>query len=108
MFLGFGCACLLALGFSVAPRLFLVLAWIFGDRWDRVWGGNWIWPLLGIIVLPYTTIMYMLVWTPTGVVGWDWMWIGLGVILDVMKWGQIYEQRQNVPGYSNYAGGSAT
>ncbi len=106
MFLGLGCACLLALGFSVAPRLFLILAWIFGDRWDRVWGGDWFLPLLGIIFLPYTTIMYMLVWTPTGLVGWDWMWIGLGVLLDVMKWAQVYQNRQGVPGYSNYTGGA--
>ncbi len=107
MFIGLGCACLLALGFSVAPRLFLVIAWIFGDRWDRVWGSNWLMPLLGIIFLPYTTIMYMLVWVPTGIDGWAWLWIGLGVLLDVMKWGSIYENRQGVPGYSNYAGGAA-
>ncbi len=72
-----------------------------------MWGGNWFWPLLGIIFLPYTTIMYMLVWVPAGVVGWAWLWIGLGVLLDVMKWGSIYENRRGVPGYSNYAGGAA-
>ena len=27
------------------------------------------------------------------------MWIGLGVILDIMKWGQIANNRQAVPGY---------
>jgi hypothetical protein len=31
---------------------------------------GWIWPLLGIIFLPYTTIMYVLVWSPaTGLAG---------------------------------------
>ena len=85
MLIGLGCACLLAMGFAVAPRLFLILAWIFSERWDRVWQGNWIAPLLGIMFLPYTTIMCMLVWTPTGIAGWDWLWIGLGVLLDVIR-----------------------
>lgn len=90
--------CLLAFALAFAPRVMLVLAWIFSARWDRVWD-TWIWPLLGIIFLPYTTIMYMLVWTPTGIEGWDWMWIILGVILDLIKWQQIYANRQRVPGY---------
>ena len=90
--------CLLAFALAFAPRVMLILAWIFSDRWDRVWD-TWIWPLLGIIFLPYTTIMYMLVWSPTGIEGWDWMWIILGVILDLIKWQQIYANRQSVPGY---------
>jgi hypothetical protein len=32
--------CLLAFGIAMAPRLVLVLAWIFGRRWDLVWQGN--------------------------------------------------------------------
>ena len=92
----FGCA--LAFIAAFAPRLVLILAWIFSNRWDVVWN-TWIWPLLGIVFLPYTTIMYLLVWSPTGIQGWDWMWIILGVLLDAMKWGQIYNNRQGVPGY---------
>ena len=90
--------CLLAFGASVAPRLVLILAWIFGNRWDRVWDGNWILPLLGIIALPYTTIMYLLVWSPAGISGFDWVWLGLGVMLDVMKWGQVARSREGLPG----------
>jgi hypothetical protein len=86
--------CLLAFGASVAPRLILILAWIFGSRWDRVWDGNWILPLLGIIALPYTTIMYLLVWSPAGLSGFDWVWLALGVMLDIMKWGQVARSRQ--------------
>lgn len=49
--------------------------------------------------LPYTTVMYMLVYSPTGIQGWDWMWIALGVLLDIMKWGQILNNRRGIPGY---------
>ena len=44
--------------------------------------------------------MYLLVWNPaSGIVGFDWVWIGLGVFLDLMKWGQIFNSRQGIPGY---------
>jgi hypothetical protein len=59
---------------------------------------------LCLIFLPYTTIMYVLVWSPaTGVSGWDWIWVLLGVALDVMKWGQIANKRKEVPGYPKAA-----
>ncbi len=90
--------CILAIGASFAPRLILILAWIFGRRWDLVWDGNWILPLLGIIALPYTTIMYVLVWSPAGLHGFDWVWLFLGVMLDVMKWSQIARNREGIPG----------
>jgi hypothetical protein len=92
--------CLLAFGLAVAPRLFLILAWIFSERWPIVWRGDFLVPLLGIIFVPYTTIMYMLVWTPTGVQGWDWLWIGLGLFLDVTHWMQSAARRKEVPGYT--------
>lgn len=92
--------CLIAFFIAFAPRVVLILAWIFSNRWDVVWQGNWFWPLLGIIFLPYTTVMYILSWSPgVGISGWDWLWIGLGVLLDVMKWSQIAATRRGVPGY---------
>ncbi len=87
--------CLLAFSAAVAPRVVLVLAWIFSDRWHLVWQGDWIMPLLGIVFLPYTTIMYLLTWTLTGgIEGWDWMWIIIGLFLDIMKWGQMLANRK--------------
>ena len=90
--------CMLAFGAAFAPRVILILAWIFGRRWDLVWGGNIIIPLLGIIALPYTTIMYMLAWSPTGLHGFDWVWVFLGLLLDIMKWSQIARNREGIPG----------
>jgi hypothetical protein len=44
--------------------------------------------------------MYVLVWSPvTGTTGWDWIWIAMGVMLDIMKWGQIANNRRQIPGY---------
>jgi hypothetical protein len=92
--------CLLAWAIALAPRVVIILAWIFSSRWDTVWQGNWFWPLLGLIFAPYTTVMYVLAWSPgVGIAGWDWMWIFLGVLLDIMKWAQMANTRRGVPVY---------
>ena len=84
---------------GMAPRLALILMAIFGERINIAFDG-FIIPVLGWIFAPYTTIFYVLVYSPvTGVTGWDWVWVGLGVLLDIMKWGQIANNRKGVPGY---------
>ena len=94
-----GCGCLLAMTAAFAPRIVLIFMWFFGTRMQLAFD-SFIIPLLGVIFLPYTTIMYVLVWNAaTGVSGWDWIWIGLGVVLDLMKWGMIGDNRKGIPGY---------
>jgi hypothetical protein len=84
---------------AFAPRLVLILMWIIGPRVNAAFD-TFIVPLLGLIFLPYTTIMYVLVYTVgVGVTGWDWIWVLLGVALDIMKWGQIANKRKEIPGY---------
>ncbi len=115
--------CLLAFSAAVAPRVILILAWIFSDRWPRVWEGDFIIPLLGIIFLPYTTIMYMLAWTPNlvggggGVEGVEWLWVLLGLFLDLWKYSQMWANRQQATettvkyypsGAPRYGGGSTS
>lgn len=94
--------CLLAFGLAVAPRAILILAWIFSDRWNVVWHGDFVVPLLGIAFLPYTTVMYMLTWSPTGIQGWDWLWILLGLFLDATHYGQMAANRRNASTYVGY------
>ena len=101
--------CLFAFSIAVAPRLVLILAWLFSDRWPIVWGDEWILPLLGIIFLPYTTIMYLLVWSfHGGIEGWDWMWILLGLFLDLSKWFGMWGNRREaaVQAQSYYPSGA--
>jgi hypothetical protein len=95
--LAFGC--LLALGAAFAPRVVLIIMWIVGPRINAAFS-SFLWPTLGILFAPYTTIMYVLAWSPaTGVAGWDWVWVLFGVALDVMKWSQVFHHRRQVPGY---------
>ena len=75
--------CLLVLLAAFAPRVTLVFVWIFSDLVDRAFSGFVI-PLLGLIALPYTTLFYVLAWSPVGgVSGWGWLVVALGFFCDL-------------------------
>jgi hypothetical protein len=75
--------CLLLLLASVAPRFTLALLWIFTNLVDRAFTG-FVVPLLGLLLLPYTTLFYVLAWSPVGgVSGWGWFVVASGVLLDI-------------------------
>jgi hypothetical protein len=80
-------ACLFAILAASFPRVALILLAIFTNLVDRAFHG-FLLPLLGVIFLPFTTLMYVLVWSPIGgVTGWGWLWIILGAILDIGVYG---------------------
>jgi hypothetical protein len=75
--------CLLVLLAAFAPRVTLVFVWIFSDLVDRAFAGFVI-PLLGLLILPYTTLFYVLAWSPVGgVSGWGWLLVTLGFFCDL-------------------------
>jgi hypothetical protein len=75
--------CLFILLASFAPRVVLVLMWIFGDMVDRAFSGFLV-PLLGIIALPYTTLFFVLAWSPVGgVTGWGYLTVLIGALIDI-------------------------
>jgi hypothetical protein len=60
-----------------------IIWWIANPvRWVGVAFDSAIWPILGILFLPWSTLMYVLV-APGGVIGWDWLWLGLAVLGDI-------------------------
>ncbi len=93
--------CLFALFAGGFPRLVTLFIWLARPLlFSAAFGGSWFWPLLGIIFLPFTTLMYILVWSPGGLVGFDWFWIVLAVMLDIGHMGGVgYANRNRVPGY---------
>ena len=75
--------CLLVLLASFAPRVALIFVWIFSDLVDRAFD-SFVIPLLGLLVLPYTTLFYVLAWSPVGgVSGWGWALVTLGFFCDI-------------------------
>jgi len=78
--------CILTALVLAGPRLAILIWWLINPlRW-QVTFTSFIWPLLGFIFLPFTTLMYVLV-APGGVVGFDWVWLVLAVIIDLGSYG---------------------
>lgn len=68
------------------PRLAVLVWWLFQPGRFAATFTTFFWPLLGLIFAPWTLLMYILV-APLGIVGFDWIWIGLGVLLDLLSYG---------------------
>lgn len=49
----------------MTPRIVLVLVWLFSDYLNRAYD-MWIWPVLGFIFLPLTTLAYAFAHNQTG------------------------------------------
>jgi hypothetical protein len=78
------CGCLIVVLGSAFPRVALVLTWIFTSRVDIAFEGGVLLPLLGLIVLPYTTLFYVLAYAPiAGVSAIGWFFVALGFLLDL-------------------------
>lgn len=79
--------CLLAIFAGFFPRVALVCLWIFTNDVDRAYD-SFIVPLLGLIFLPLTTLVYALAWSPVGgVEGIEWLWVGIALVLDLSAYG---------------------
>ena len=88
--------CLLFLLALIAPRLVLLFVWLFTTLVTRAFD-SFIVPFLGIIFLPLTTLVYVLVFDPgVGVTGFAWFWVVLALIIDIGTYGSgsAYNQRR--------------
>jgi hypothetical protein len=76
------CCLALTAGF-LGPRVALFVWWVFGNKVDAAFD-TWIWPLLGLIFLPWTTLAYVLAWGPINAVsGAGWLVVALGFAADI-------------------------
>lgn len=85
--MGCGC-CLFAVLASFMPRLALFLVWVFTPYVSRAFHGSFLWPFLGLLLLPFTTLIYTFAYQPgVGVTGWGWFFVVIGVLLDLSSYG---------------------
>jgi hypothetical protein len=95
--------CLFALFAGIFPRIADIFIWIARPAmFMNAFNGKYIWPILGIIFLPFTTLMYILLWSPgVGIYGWDWFWLFMAVFLDISHYAHTaYNNREAIPGYT--------
>ena len=74
----------------LGPRVASVIWWIINPvRWvgDTPISAfnSIIWPILGIIVLPWTTLMYVILFPIAGF--WDWLFLILAIFVDISTHG---------------------
>ena len=78
--------CLFTVLLFLGPRAGILVWWLLDTtRWNLAFSGSFIWPLLGFLFLPWTTLMYVLVFAG-GITGFDWIWMGLGVLADISSY----------------------
>lgn len=91
--------CLLTVLLFLGPRAGILVWWLLDTaRWTAAFTGSFIWPLLGFLFLPWTTLMYVLVYQG-GITGFDWIWMGLAALADISSYaGGGYGNRDKIPG----------
>ena len=74
----------LALAF---PRLALVLVWFFGPSYVVRPYGHWVWPLLGLLGLPLTTLTFAFAYNSLGTPGvvspFGWLLTAVALLADL-------------------------
>jgi hypothetical protein len=71
-------------------RFYLIFMWIARPvAFNVVFSGSWILPCLGVLFLPFTTLMYVFLVTngTRSITGLDWLWLGLAVVIDLASVG---------------------
>jgi hypothetical protein len=68
------------------PRLAILVWWLINPRYINLGINNWILGILGWLFLPWTMLMY-LAFFPGGIVGFDWIWLGIGLLFDIASYG---------------------
>lgn len=90
--------CLFVLISLISPRLGIIILWAFTNYVQRSFDGFFI-PLLGLIFLPWTTLMYVLVQAPAGSISfWGWLFVALGLLLDIASYGQAARSKDVISG----------
>jgi hypothetical protein len=83
---------------GLLSRVGVLCVWVGTSLVNRAFHGGWILPLLGILFLPVTTLVYVAVFAIAGgVAGWAWLWIVLGFLYDVGAHGSVaYNNRRRI------------
>jgi hypothetical protein len=86
--------CLVVALMLIGPRAGILVWWLIDPaRWKLVYT-SFVWPLLGFLFLPWTTLGYTLV-APGGVEYFDWVIMALALLADVSSYtGGAYNRRE--------------
>lgn len=95
--------CIGTLFLVILSRLGIVIWWIANPQSHNLpyatWilpGGltlpAWLWTVIGGLLIPWTTLAYLIVY-PGGIVGTDWIILGVALLVDLAGHGGTYRHR---------------
>jgi hypothetical protein len=85
--------CLVVLFAFISPRLALIALWLFTDLLSRAFE-SWFVPLLGFLLLPWTTLAYAAMWSVSnGVKGFEWFIVILAFLIDLGSYAREGQRR---------------
>ena len=79
------------------PRLAFLVYWLIAPVRVNLALNTFIWPLLGLIFLPWTTLMYVIIFP---INSFDWIWLGLALLADIAGYVGGGYNRKKVPYYT--------
>ena len=90
--------CMLTTLLLAGPRLALIIWWLFStSRFNDAFNAI-IWPILGVIFAPWTTLAYVLFYRG-GINGLEWLWLGIAILIDLGSYaGGGYGNRDRLRG----------
>ena len=91
--------CLITSLFLLGPRAAILVWWLIEPvRWNATFD-TFLWPLLGFLFLPWTTLAYVAVY-PAGINGFDYLFLGIGLAFDLFGYfGGGYSNRTRMRTY---------
>jgi hypothetical protein len=91
--------CILSALLLIGPRLATLIWWLMSPAYFSEVFDTFIVPLLGLIFLPWTTLMYLVVF-PNGLSPFEWILLGFAVVVDITSYsGSAYGNRDRFPSY---------
>lgn len=89
--------CLVSALLLIGPRLTFVIYWLLPTTGYRVAEafGNWIVSLLGLIFLPWTALLWVILYP---VQGFEWFFVVLAFFADLAAYGGGYRSRRQLWG----------
>ncbi len=76
--------CLLIVLALISPRLAIVAMWLLSDMLERAFD-SWLLPLVGFLLVPWTTLAYALMWSTgsAAITGFEWFVVVLAFLFDL-------------------------
>jgi hypothetical protein len=88
--------CIFAAFMSLFPRFAFLIVWVARPKLVDAAFDTFLIPFVGVMLLPFTTLMYVILYQPGGLEGSDWIWIALAALCDLAHTGGTYVQREQI------------